>query len=72
MTEAQAQQIETSGIIPNELLVEYLAGKNLVKPPRAIAETAASDASFQTMYDNYKANRLKGQKAANEQLKGRR
>ena len=72
MTAAEQISIDVTGIIPNHLLAEYLAGKNLVKPPRTAEEDASDDATYKTMYDNYKANMLKAQKAANEQLQGRR
>lgn len=72
MTAAESISIEVTGIIPSHLLDEYLAGKNLVKPPQTAAEKADGDARLQTMYQNYRANMKKAQKAANEQLKWRK
>ncbi len=76
MTDAQAKEIERTGIIPNELLDEYLADKLLEKPKlkgwdKLVAQEAEDD-RFQTMYNAYKANMKAAQKASNAQLKGRR
>lgn len=72
LTDEVKAEIERTGIIPSELLPAYLASKNLVRPEPTAAETAAAEATYKTMYDAYKANMKKAQKAANEQLQGRR
>lgn len=67
LTQTQLKQIETSGIIPDELLAEYLADKQTTFPDYGdIDASGGGERRFQTMYAEYKANMKKAQKESHK------
>lgn len=63
LTDTQRKQIETSGVIPDELLADYLAERLTTQPDYGdIDTTGGGERRFKTMYDAYRQNMDKAQK----------
>lgn len=69
LTKDQRDKIETTGIIPDHLLEEYLLGKLLVAPIKTIWDVGLEERAFQTRYDEYLANQKRAKDETNRQAK---